>query len=86
MTASPASGSPALLMSTMTLRSSVLTARWIVPGVNHRIVPGASGVSWKPSPSMLWSAPAPDTTMYASVETRCIWGVPPQMPSGAWSP
>jgi hypothetical protein len=82
-TASPASGSPLFCMSTVMRRSSSLTSRWIVPGVNQATVPGARGVTSYPEVVRVCTAPRPPVTTYASEQVRCRWGVPPHAPSAA---
>ncbi len=81
MTASPASGRPAFDITTTTSRPPPLTARWMVPGVNHTVVPGLRAVSRSPFTSSVCRVPCPPMTTYASVEAVCRCGVPPSRPS-----
>ena len=82
MTMSPASGSPALAISTRISRSpESLTSRWMVPGVNQAKLPACSEVSRWPSPPSVITRPRPETTAYASVQAVWQWGVPPARPS-----
>jgi hypothetical protein len=55
----------------------------MVPGVNQSTVPAWSRVASNPDAVSVCTTPCPPVTTYPSEHARCMWGVPPHLPSSA---